>query len=99
TRCATSDPADSAVPDPGGARLRGVPGQRPAREECSREADRRLRLSVAAVPAFGGSAEGFVSSGAGGVCNAISAAASRESGADGGYACEPHAKGHGPDEP
>lgn len=73
-------------------------GQRPAREERSREAHGCLRLPVAAVPACGGIAESLVSTGAGSVRHSIAIAAPGKPGPDGGNSRQPHAQSARPDE-
>jgi hypothetical protein len=57
---------DSVVSDFGGARIQGLPGQRPSRKECSGTQVRCIRLPMAAVSAFGGLTARVVPAGAGG---------------------------------
>ena len=68
-------------------------------EECTRPTYRCFRLPVASVPAFGRPVACLLSSGSGSLRGAFAASASREFGADGRHACEPHAKSAGSDEP
>src|SRR5215471_11091314 len=53
---------DTGVPDPGGPRHRGVPGQRTLPQKRSRSKERRFRLPMDSIPAFGWSAAGQLSS-------------------------------------
>ena len=58
---------DPVVPDSGSARVRGVPGQCSVLPECSRPANRCFRLSVVAIPAFGGTLASILSAGGSGL--------------------------------
>jgi len=69
-------PLGSAVPDPGTAWLRGMPGQCASCEERARTKNRRIRLPVAAIPAFGGPVAGIVPASAAGLRTSLPAAAS-----------------------
>ena len=73
-------------------------GQCAARKECAGTQDRRLGLSVAAVPACGRTTAGFLSARAGDMRCTRAVAAPGESGADDRYSRSSHAKGAGPDE-
>ncbi len=66
----------TTFPNPGTTRLRGVSGQRASCKERARPEDRRIRLSVAAIPAFGGVAASLISTSAPGLCATFPAAAS-----------------------
>jgi len=66
---------DSAVSDPGGARVQSLFSQRALSEECARTQERRLRLRVDPVSALGRVAAGQLPSTRGDLCHSYPVAA------------------------
>src|ERR1017187_4097036 len=68
---------DSVMAGAGRRQVRGMSGQRPPFQECAREKDRRGRLPMVAVSAFGGFAAGILPAGASHLRGADAVAVSR----------------------
>src|ERR1035438_10658665 len=90
---------DTVVPDAGGARAEGVPGQRAACEERAWPQERRKRLPVATVSACGRAVAGQLPALQPGVRGALADALSGEPGGDGYGSSPAYAEGAGSDEP
>ena len=80
-------------------RLRGVPGERPAREERPGPEDRRPGLPVAPVPALGRPPAGLLPPAGDGLRRALPPPAPGHPGPAGGHPHPAHAEGPHPDEP